>query len=262
MVYKTRAVVAMSWQATKAVWKHTQQTGYGKLLMLALAEYANENGRCWPSVETLATKIDVKPRSIKRLISQAEEAGELKIERNIGRGNTNEYVIICVKKGDPSVTITDEEKVTEESEKVTPEAQKVTEESIKGDRGVTQNTKEPSENNNYRHFLKEWERLFPNKPQPRKNNKALQGKLSTRLKNQHFAENWVQALERVSQSHFAQSNGWFNATWFLRNDEHYERCLDGRYDNNGRTQPHDPKNNATIIEQNGQRTIKARWKPT
>lgn len=256
----------MSWQATKAVWEHSKQTGYGKLLMLAIAEYASEDGRCWPSIETLASKINVEPRSVKRLISQAEESGELQINRNIGRGNTNEYIITYVEKGDTPDTKTKNKKVTEESEKVTPQTQKVTEESEKGDRRVTQNHKEPSKNHQepeYLSFLESWKRHFPSKPQPRENNKSLKKKLSTRLKNQHFCENWEAALKRGSESDFLLAGGWFNADWFLKNDEHYEKVLNGNYDNRGGSQQaHDPRNNGTITEQNGQRVIKARWKPT
>ena len=122
----------MSWQATKAVWENTKQTGYGKLLMLAIAEFADANGRCWPSIETLAERVDVKPRSVKRLIAQAEEDGELSVDRNSGRGNTNEYTIPYVLKGDTAGTIND-------SIKGDTPAQK-------GDTPVTQNHQEPSNN--------------------------------------------------------------------------------------------------------------------
>ncbi len=134
----------MSWQATKAVWEHSKQTGYGKLLMLALAEFADADGRCWPAIETLANRIDVKPRSVKRLIAQAEADGELTIERNAGRGNTNEYVINCVQKGDTPVTFNETEKGDTPAQKGDTTVIKGDTPAQKGDTPVTQNHQEPS----------------------------------------------------------------------------------------------------------------------
>jgi hypothetical protein len=136
----------MSWQATKAVWEHTKQTGYGKLLMLALAEFADADGRCWPSIETLAERIDVADRSVKRLIAQAESDGELSVCRNAGRGNTNEYVILFAAKGDASVTINELEKGDTPVRKGDTSVTKGDTPVRKGDTPVTQNHQEPSNN--------------------------------------------------------------------------------------------------------------------
>jgi len=83
----------------------------------------------------------------------------------------------------------------------------------------------------YGEMLDTWVKLFPKKPAPRQNNKTLQGKLRTRLKNAHFRDNWRTALERASDSQFLKDSRWFDLFWFLRNDDHYERCLNGNYDN-------------------------------
>lgn len=110
----------MSIQATRLVWKHSKQFSTGKLLMLAVADHTNKDGVAWPSINRLAGLIGVTPRSIKRLIQYAEEAGELKVNRGAGRGHTNEYFIML--KGDTGDTIKDKEKVTPVAEKVTNSA--------------------------------------------------------------------------------------------------------------------------------------------
>ena len=87
-----------------------------------------------------------------------------------------------------------------------------------------------------------WIELFPAKPKPRATNKTLTGKARTRMRQKHFRENWCDALTRASQSAFLHSSSWFDLGWFLKNDDHYDRCLIGKYDDgpkssNGRMTP-------------------------
>jgi hypothetical protein len=101
----------------------------------------------------------------------------------------------------------------------------------------------PSPNADYLEMLKVWGELFPSKPQPRPNTKSLQQKVKTRMKEKEFRENWRAALERVKDSKFCLNGSWFQFSWFVKNDEHWQRCFNGNYDNapphkgNGRTPP-------------------------
>lgn len=88
----------------------------------------------------------------------------------------------------------------------------------------------PAVNSDYQEIRQTWIALFPEKPKPRANNQTLQQKVTTRMKSAHFRENWGAALERASTSKFLAAAGWFDLGWFLRNDDHYERCLNGNYD--------------------------------
>lgn len=78
-------------------------------------------------------------------------------------------------------------------------------------------------------LLQLWEETFPKKPQPRANNKTLQGKLKTRMKSVHFKENWQMALCKAGESQFLKDGDWFDLSWFLHNDDNYEKCLNGKY---------------------------------
>ena len=49
------------------------------------------------------------------------------------------------------------------------------------------------------------------------------------MKSEHFKANWKQALTTASQSQFLQDGDFFDLGWFLKNDDHYERCLNGKY---------------------------------
>jgi hypothetical protein len=89
-------------------------------------------------------------------------------------------------------------------------------------------------------LLAAWRELFPKKPQPRPETKSLQSKAAVRFKDTFFRENWRKALEKVSHSDFCLTGGWFDLGWFLKNDENWQKCLNGNYDKpngNGRTKP-------------------------
>ena len=88
--------------------------------------------------------------------------------------------------------------------------------------------------NHYHEIRKVWKDLFPDRPQPRKGNKTLTKKAKTRMGSQHFREHWQEALVLVSQAppdSYALAGTWFTLNWFLLNDDNYEKCLNGNYNN-------------------------------
>lgn len=68
-------------------------SGTDLLLLLKIADHANDNGVCWPSVESLAAGIRLKPRQTRTLIARLEEQGYIHVERGVGRGNASSYAI-------------------------------------------------------------------------------------------------------------------------------------------------------------------------
>lgn len=59
-----------------------------KLVLLALADNANDEGHCWPSVPTLAEKCGLEPRSVSRVMERLEGEGHLTRHERPGRSNT------------------------------------------------------------------------------------------------------------------------------------------------------------------------------
>jgi len=78
----------MSWQAT--AWVATVEAGgsSGKLLLYALANYADEHGRCWPSDARLMQDTELSERAIREWKRKLEEAGLLRVERRRTPGGT------------------------------------------------------------------------------------------------------------------------------------------------------------------------------
>lgn len=71
----------MSWKATS--WAVDQKVGppARKLLLLVLANYADEHGICWPSQETLADNTGMSLDTVQRQTKKLQEAGFLTITR-------------------------------------------------------------------------------------------------------------------------------------------------------------------------------------
>jgi hypothetical protein len=93
----------MSIKVASFVWEHSAQKGAALLLLLALADHANDDGICWPSIKRLAERARVTERHAKRIVNTLVESGEVEIEQGGGRGRTTTYRVICLK-GDTHVT--------------------------------------------------------------------------------------------------------------------------------------------------------------
>lgn len=77
----------MSIRLMTNVWEHQGINATQKLVLLALADWANEEGLCWPSINRLASKTGIAGRSVQRLIRQLEELNLVRREEVSGKGN-------------------------------------------------------------------------------------------------------------------------------------------------------------------------------
>lgn len=76
-----------------AVWAASNQRENALLLMLAIADHANDEGIAWPGIDSLAQKTRVSRRTVQRMVRQLAESGEIIMERGTGRGHTHRYRI-------------------------------------------------------------------------------------------------------------------------------------------------------------------------
>jgi len=83
----------MSVKVMSRVWDSASQGGSDKLMLLALADRADEDGICWPGMAYLAGKCGVTERQAQRTISKLAIRGEVYVETGGGKGKTNSYFI-------------------------------------------------------------------------------------------------------------------------------------------------------------------------
>lgn len=75
------------------VWKRTDLGQSETLVLLALADHADDHGECWPSMQRIAEKARVQRRAAQRIVQQLEAKGLLTVERSVGRSNTNRFIL-------------------------------------------------------------------------------------------------------------------------------------------------------------------------
>lgn len=82
----------MSIKRMTDVWDKSIHTGSELLLLLALADSANDDGYCWPGIEAQCKKTRLSESTVIRRTKAVEASGELIVERNRRRGN--HYLVV------------------------------------------------------------------------------------------------------------------------------------------------------------------------
>lgn len=76
------------------VWQKSPYKGQHLLLHLALADFANDEGYCFPSIRTLGMKARCSEQWVRKGIRQMIDDDLLEIvEQGLGRGNVNRYLL-------------------------------------------------------------------------------------------------------------------------------------------------------------------------
>ena len=77
----------MSIKLMTAAWDREDLSSTQKLVLLALADWANDEGLCWPSIERVAKKSSLKKRAVQLAIRSLEEMQFIRRDEVIGKGN-------------------------------------------------------------------------------------------------------------------------------------------------------------------------------
>jgi Helix-turn-helix domain len=86
----------MSVEAISCVWHGSKQSSGNLLVLLAMADYADVNGVCWPSLNTLAKKCRMTDRNVQFCVHDLVKSGE--IERlKVGSGKESSRYKINLK---------------------------------------------------------------------------------------------------------------------------------------------------------------------
>lgn len=88
----------MSIAVSTSVWRHSQLKGTSLLILLALADWSDDDGRSFPSVRTLARKARISERQAQKQLDLLRKAGELEVLLGMGPvtqgGRSNLYRIL------------------------------------------------------------------------------------------------------------------------------------------------------------------------
>lgn len=75
------------------VWEHAPCRENALIVLLALADWANDDGVSWPSIQKLADKTRIDRRSAQRIIRRLKSDGIITIEEGGGRAKQHRYRI-------------------------------------------------------------------------------------------------------------------------------------------------------------------------
>ncbi|MDU0295050.1 helix-turn-helix domain-containing protein [Saccharothrix longispora] len=93
------SIRVMTW-----VWEHAEAAGTDLLLMLAIADSADDQGRnAWPSIMDLSRKTRLDERTVQRRLRRLHDQGRIAIEAGGGR-RRNRYAIAMFPPPNPSTS--------------------------------------------------------------------------------------------------------------------------------------------------------------
>lgn len=75
------------------LWESGPKNKTQLLVLLALADFANDEGHCWPSMATIAKKARLTDRGARKVVRQLEADGWLEVRIGAGRHHCNVYTV-------------------------------------------------------------------------------------------------------------------------------------------------------------------------
>ncbi len=87
------------------VWAQSTRKDGELLVMLALADFANDAGESWPSIPILAAKARLTERQVRRVLTRLEEAEEIRRVRSNGGRNQRSHYFITVAENPDKFTL-------------------------------------------------------------------------------------------------------------------------------------------------------------
>lgn len=93
----------MSVRCQNWVWDHSDTTGNDRIVMLFIADQADDDGtNAFPGIDRIAAKTRLPKRTVMRCLERLESGGHLRVERPTlrGRGHHNSYVVV-MDQGEP-----------------------------------------------------------------------------------------------------------------------------------------------------------------
>lgn len=98
----------MSVRAMAKVWELSSHSSRELLMLLAIADFADDDGRAYPAIGTLAKKCRMSSRNAMRILASLRNSGELQIGVNAGPRGCNTYRVLFagMKREEPATPLT------------------------------------------------------------------------------------------------------------------------------------------------------------
>lgn len=94
----------MSIKLMNAVWESDTTSGSDRLVLLALADSANDEGYCWPAYDTIAAKANLGRRYVIQIVGRLEEIGLIVKTHRFKEGDfTSNLYRVVVNNSSPGV---------------------------------------------------------------------------------------------------------------------------------------------------------------
>lgn len=85
----------MSIKVMSKVWEYSRQNGTRLLGVIALADYANDEGICFPLISTLTQRMRMTTeRGTQKVLEKLQQDGEIFREQTAGRGHSNRFLVV------------------------------------------------------------------------------------------------------------------------------------------------------------------------
>jgi hypothetical protein len=249
---------SMSIRVMSSVWDSDIKDTFELLVLLALADFANDEGVSWPSLDRLAQKARCSRRGLQNILKRLEEVGILTVKRKGGGPpeSTNSYKINLGLRGERGAPLKEGEGCTRRHGGVHPATRRG---EPGADEGCTASANDPS-------VIRHRSVIDPPSPSPELALNGVEGgkselpleaiywnsncgdlakvlsagtsrlrHLLMRRKNQFWASNFQEAVRRVASSHFCNGKndrGW-KATfdWMVEQPDVVTKVMEGKYDN-------------------------------
>jgi hypothetical protein len=107
----------MSIRVMTSVWDDARTQAHSELLvLLALADWANDEGHCWPTICALASKARLSERAVQQILGRLTATGRIRRIQGGGRGRANQYQVVTARNGAPGTVNIIHRKENTESE--------------------------------------------------------------------------------------------------------------------------------------------------
>lgn len=84
----------MSYRALQYAWDYQGISATQKIVLVSLADQANDDGFCWPSISNLSLRTCLQDRAIRYALSELEQLGAI---RRTARAGKSTYFTVCFK---------------------------------------------------------------------------------------------------------------------------------------------------------------------